>query len=77
MRRMTWHQLSVGVDVPPRPRQSRGMLLIFCQIAIGMMYCSPEVVPSEDDEPIAPQGWSSTKTSKTGKKKNTADEDMS
>ena len=66
----------MGVDVPPRPKQSRGMLLIFCQIAIGLMHCSPEVVPSEDDEPIAPQGWSSNKTSKTGKKKNTADEDM-
>ena len=68
----------MGVDVPPRPRQSRGMLLIFFifQIAIGLMHCSPEVVPSEDDEPIAPQGWSSTKTSKTSKKKNTADEDM-
>ncbi|KAM5530020.1 hypothetical protein V8D89_016310, partial [Ganoderma adspersum] len=37
---------------------------------------SPELVPSEEDEPAAPKGRSSTKPLKTGMKKNYAEEEV-
>ena len=73
---MTWHLLSVGVVVLPRPKQSRGKPLVCCYIAINLMHCSPEVVSSdEEDKPIAPKARSSTKPRKTAIKKETTGKD--
>ena len=72
---MTWRLLSVGVVILPRPSWSRGKLFISCHVTICLMCCSPEVVPSdEEDGAVVPKARSSTKHQKTSVKKESDDE---
>ena len=74
-----WHLLSVGVGILLRPKSLKGMLFISCCVAFGLMclLCSPEIVPSDDeDEHIVPKARSSTKPRKMSKKESADEYDL-